>query len=82
MSSTRGKAVKGLRHVLGSVFVDSMLIVTPIVGFCNCSMFFYVLLYVHASFVIILMEKRELAALLSLSSWCLVIVVWFFLTVS
>ena len=28
------------------------------------------------------MGKRELAALLSLSSWCLVIVVWFFLAVS
>ena len=38
--------------------------------------------YVHSSFVIILMGKRELVALLGLSSWCLVIVVWFFLTVS
>ena len=28
------------------------------------------------------MGKRELVALLSLSSWCLVIVVWLFLTVS
>ena len=27
------------------------------------------------------MEKRELVALLSLSSWCLVIVVWLFLAV-
>ena len=27
------------------------------------------------------MGKRELAALLSLSSWCLVIVVWLFLSV-
>ena len=27
------------------------------------------------------MEKRELVALLSLSSWCLVIVVWLFLVV-
>ena len=27
------------------------------------------------------MGKRELVALLSLSSWCLVIVVWLFLTV-
>ena len=39
------------------------------------------LLYVHSSFAIILMGKRELAALLSLSSWCLVIVVWLFLAV-
>ena len=30
---------------------------------------------------IILMGKRELVALLSLSSWCLVIVVWLFLAV-
>ena len=27
------------------------------------------------------MEKRELVALICLSSWCLAIVVWFFLTV-
>ena len=40
-------------------------------GFCNCSMFFLALLYVHSSFAIIWMEKREPVALLSLSSWCL-----------
>ena len=34
-----------------------------------------------SSFAIILMGKRELVALLSLSSWCLVIVVWLFLAV-
>ena len=39
------------------------------------------LLYVHSSFAIILMGKRELVALLSLSSWRLVIVVWLFLAV-
>ena len=50
-------------------------------GFCNCSMFCYVLLYVYSSFEIILMGKRELVALLKLSSWCLVIVVWLFLSV-
>ena len=32
------------------------------------------LLYVHSSIAIILMGKRELIALLNLSSWCLVIV--------
>ena len=49
-------------------------------GFCNCStMFFCVLLCVHSSFAIILMGKRELVALLFLSSWCFVIVVWLFL---
>ena len=50
-------------------------------GFCNCSMFCFGYLFVHLSFAIILMEKRELVALLSLSSWCLVIVVWLFLAV-
>ena len=63
------------------MFVYSLLIVTPTVGFCNCSMFCYVLLYIHSSFAIILMGKRELVALLSLSSCCLVIVVWLFLVV-
>ena len=50
-------------------------------GFCNSSVFCYALLCVHSSFAIILMGKRELIALLSLSSWCLVIVVWLFLAV-
>ena len=39
-------------------------------GVCNCS-----------SFAIIMMGKRELVALLGLSSWCLVIVLWLFLAV-
>ena len=50
-------------------------------GVCNCSMFCCTLLYVHSSFAIILMGKRELVTVLSLSSWCLVIVVWLFLAV-
>ena len=50
-----------------------MLIVTPIVGFCNCSMSCFALLYVH--------HGASFAALLSLSSLCLVIVVWLFLAV-
>ena len=50
-------------------------------GVCNCSMFCCTLLYVHSSFAIILTGKRELVALLSLSSWCLVIVGWLFLMV-
>ena len=41
----------------------------------------YVLSYVPSSFAVILMGKRELVALLSLSSLCLVIVVWLFLAV-
>ena len=48
-------------------------------GFSNCSMFCCALLCVHSSFAIILMGKRELVALLCLSSLCLVIVVWLFL---
>ena len=37
------------------------------------------LLYVHSSFTITLMAKREVVALLCLSSWCLVIVMWLLL---
>ena len=44
-------------------------------------MFCCTLLYVHSSIAIILMGKRELVALLNLSSWCLVMVEWLFLTV-
>ena len=54
--------------------VGFLFIVTPIVGVCNCSMFCCMLLYVHSSIAIILMGKRELIALLNLSSWCLVMV--------
>ena len=62
-------------------FVDFLFIVTPIVGVCNCSMFCCTLLYVHFSIAIILMGKRELIALLNLSSWCLVMVERLFLAV-
>ena len=50
-------------------------------GVCNCSMFCLTLLYVHSSIAIILMGKRELVALLNLSSWCLVMVERLFLAV-
>ena len=50
-------------------------------GVCNCSMFCCTLLYGHTSIAIILMGKRELVALLNLSSWCLVMVEWLFLGV-
>ena len=50
-------------------------------GACNCSMFCCTYLYVNSSFAIILMGERELAALLSLSSWYLMIVVWLLLVV-
>ena len=61
--------------------LELLLIVTPIVGVCNCSMFCRTFLYVHSSFAIFLMGMRELVALLSWSSWCLVIVMWLFLAV-
>ena len=44
-------------------------------------MFCCTLLYVHFSIAIILVGKRELVALLNLSSWCLVMVRWLFLAV-
>ena len=44
-------------------------------------MFCCTFLYVHSSFAIILMGKGKLVTLLSLSSWCLVMVVWLFLAV-
>ena len=63
--------------------MNLLLIVSPIVGVLNCSMFCCTLLYVHSSFAIILIGKRErgLVALLSLSFWCFVIVVWLILAV-
>ena len=64
-----------------SVVVDVLFNFNPIVGFCNCSMFCCTFLYVPSSFAIILMGKRGLVALRSLSSRCLVIVVWLFLSV-
>ena len=42
-------------------------------------MFCCTLLYVHSSIAIILMGKKELIALLNLSSWCLVMVERLFL---
>ena len=58
----------------------SLLIIDPIVGFCNCSMFCCALLCAHSSFAIYI-GKRSLVILLYLSSWCLVIVVWLILAV-
>ena len=50
-------------------------------GVCNCSMFCCTFFDVHSSIAIILMGKRELIALLILSSWCLVMVEQLFLAV-
>ena len=65
----------------GFVVVNFLFIVTPIVGVCNCSMFCCTLLNAHSRIVIILIGKRELVALLNLSSWFLVMVERFFLAV-
>ena len=64
------------------VFVFFKYLKLPIssVGFSVFSMFCCALRCIHYSFAIILMGKRELVALLCLFSWCLVIVVWLFLT--
>ena len=69
----------------GSVVVDFLFVVAPVVGVCGCSIFCCTLLYVYSSIAIILMgrereRERELVALL-LSSWCLVMVEWLFLAV-
>ena len=79
MSATPGYDKSPTRFC--SVVVDFLFIVTPIVGVCNCSMFCCTLLYVHSSIAIILMGKRELIALLNLSSWFLVVVERLFLLV-
>ena len=50
-------------------------------GVCNCSMFCCTLLCVRSSIAIILIGKRELVALLNLSSWCPVMVELLFLAV-
>ena len=50
-------------------------------GVCNLSMFCCTLLYVHSSIATISMGKKELVALLNLSSWGLVMVEWLFLAV-
>ena len=50
-------------------------------GVCNFSMFSCTLLFVHSSIAIILMGKRELVALLNLSTWCLMMLERLFLAV-
>ena len=57
------------------------LYVTPIVEVCSFSLFCCTLLYVNACIAIIFMGKRELVALLNLSSLCLVMVERLFLAV-
>ena len=47
----------------------------------SCCMFCCALLYVHSTFAIILMGKRELVALHDLSSWCHMIILCLVLAV-
>ena len=68
-------------HLIFINIVDFFFIVTPIVRVCNCSMFCRTLPFVHSCIAIILMEKRELVALLNLSSLCIVMVGRLFLVV-
>ena len=65
-------------EVVSKIFVHSMAVVLLLViyfllwlilwGFCVCSLFCYAILCVLSNLAIILMEKRELVALLQLSS--------------
>ena len=68
-----------LSKLLSLLLVFHYLDIDQLAAFCNCSMFCCTLLYIHSSIAIILMGKRELIALLNLSSWCLVMVERLFL---
>ena len=75
-----------MKHTASSLTNSYIMVCPPVRGdrlqvVCNCSMFCCTLLYVHSSLAIILMGKRELIALLNLSSWCLVMVERLFLAV-
>ena len=63
--------------------IHCLLVVNAPIEFCVWFLFCYAVFSVLSSFVIILMGKRELAALLQFSSRCLVTVgfLWLFLTV-
>ena len=50
------------------VATNSKIMGCPFVGFCSCSVFCCALLCVHSGFAIILMEREELVALVSLCS--------------
>ena len=68
---------------MDSVFVDFCYLLLPlwepVIVLCFVARYFMSILV--SSFAIILMGMTELVALLSLSSWCLVVVVWLFLAV-
>ena len=72
-------AVRSKAAVL--LLLTCCLLLLPLWESVNCSMFCCTLLYVPSSFAIILMGKRELAALLNLSSLCPLMVERLFLAV-
>ena len=81
--------VKEVRALRGKFAVRSKAVVLLLLTFCllllplweSVIVLCFVVLYVHSSIAIILMGKRELIALLNLSSWCLVMVERLFLAV-
>ena len=61
--------------------MESVIFQCFVVSYFMSILVLVVVYYVHSSFANILVGKRKLVALLSLSFWCLVIVVWLFLAV-
>ena len=79
-----------LSPLVASAVVRSKVVVLLLLTFCLLLLplwesvivlFCCTLLYVHSSIAIILIGKRELVALLNLSSWCLMMVERLFLAV-
>ena len=68
-------------HITFQYFSTFCLLLLPLWESVIVLLFCCMLLYVHSSIAIILMGKRELVALLDLSSWCLVMVGLLFLMV-
>ena len=70
-------AVRSMAVVL--LLLNCCLLLLPLWESVIVTYFGCTLLFVHSSFAIILMGKRELVALLNLSSWCLVMAMWLLL---
>ena len=68
-------------HITFQYFSTFCLLLLPLWESVIVLLFCCMLLYVHSSIAIILMGKRELVALLDLSSWCLMMVERLFLMV-
>ena len=63
------------------MFLTFYLLLLPLCESVIVLCFVCTLLYVYSSIAIILMGKRKLVAMLSLSSCCFLMVVWLFLAV-